>query len=321
MPMRGAISDAPAIVPGPQIDRQATATAFKRVTIREANDTAGSTPSVKPTALGDLTPGEAAQRLIEWSVTKATLSTQRLIMLGVLAGICIAFGGAFFTAVISEVSLGNGPSRLLGGVAFSLGLLLVCTSGAELSTGNCMIFAAWAARRLTFQDITRNLLISYAANAVGALVLVLLIVGSGLLQTEHGRIAAALAEAKMNLSFGQAFCRGVLCNALVCLAVWMILAGQTIPSKLLGLLFPISAFITLGFENSIANLYLLPVGLLAGAAGSLTAAVSNLIAVTLGNLVGGVGIALAFWMAYLRPETSRGSSPHLSSSGLDDDNA
>jgi formate transporter len=184
-----------------------------------------------------------------------------------------------------------------------------------------MIFAAWAARRLAFRDIARNLLISYVANAVGALVLVLLIVGSGLLQTEHGRIAAALAEAKMNLSFGQAFCRGVLCNALVCLAVWMILAGRTIPSKLIGLLFPISAFIALGFENSIANLYLLPVGLLAGAAGSLTAAVSSLIAVTLGNLVGGVGIALAFWMAYLRPETSQGCSPHPSSSGLEDNKA
>jgi formate/nitrite transporter len=147
-------------------------------------------------------------------------------------------------------------------------------------------------------------LISYTVNAAGALALVLLIARSGLLQTGHGHIAAAIAEAKINLSFEQAFCRGILCNSLVCVAVWMILAGRTIPSKLAGLIFPISAFITLGFEHSIANLHLLPVGLLAGAAGSLGAAVTNLIAVTLGNLVGGIVIALAFWMAYLRDEKS-----------------
>jgi formate/nitrite transporter FocA (FNT family) len=104
----------------------------------------------------------------------------------------------------------------------------------------------------------------------------------------------------MNLSFENAFVRGILCNALVCIAVWMILAGRTIPSKLAGLIFPISAFITLGFEHSIVNFYLLPAGLLAGAAGSLGAAVTKLVAVTLGNLVGGIAVAMAFWMAYLR---------------------
>ena len=104
----------------------------------------------------------------------------------------------------------------------------------------------------------------------------------------------------MTLSFGQAFVRGVLCNALVCIAVWMMLAARTIPAKLAALIFPISAFITLGFEHSIANLYLLPAGLLAGAAGSLKAAATNLVAVTLGNLVGGAGVALAVWAAYLR---------------------
>ena len=129
--------------------------------------------------------------------------------------------------------------------------------------------------------------------------LVLLVAGSGLLQSGHGQTAAAIAEAKMNLSFAQAFIRGILCNALVCFAVWMILAARTIPSKLAGLVLPISAFITLGFEHSIANMYLLPVGLIMGV-GSLQAACSNLLAVTLGNLVGGIAIALAFWGAYLR---------------------
>ena len=135
--------------------------------------------------------------------------------------------------------------------------------------------------------------------------------GSGLLQTGHGRVAAAIAEAKMNLGFEQAFFRGVLCNALVCVAVWLILAGRTIPSKLAGLIFPISAFITLGFEHSIANFYLLPAGLMAGAAGTLGSAFANLIAVTLGNLVGGIIVALAMWFAYLRDtKTANRTSLH-----------
>lgn len=163
-----------------------------------------------------------------------------------------------------------------------------------------MIFAAWAGGAFTSREIRRNLLISYTANAAGALALVLLMAGSGLLQAGHGRVAAAIAEGKMSLSFEQAFFRGLLCNALVCLAVWLILAGRTIPSKLAGLFLPISAFITLGFEHSIANIYLLPAGLLAGAAGSVGAACANLLAVTLGNLVGGIAVALAIWLAYLR---------------------
>jgi len=129
-----------------------------------------------------------------------------------------------------------------------------------------------------------------------------LMAGSGLLENGHGRIAAAIADAKMNLGFEQAFFRGVLCNALVCVAVWLILAGRTITSKLAGLVFPISAFITLGFEHSIANFYLLPAGLMAGATGTFGAACANLLAVTLGNLAGGILVALAVWLAYLRDD-------------------
>ena len=150
----------------------------------------------------------------------------------------------------------------------------------------------------------------------------MLIADSGLLQSEYGRTAAAIAEAKMNLGFGPAFVRGILCNALVCVAVWTMVSARTITSKLAGLIFPISAFITLGFEHSIANFYLLPTGLLAGATGSLRAALANLVAVTLGNLVGGI-VALAFWMAYLRvrtPSPSRlnpaGFSPNATGSTL-----
>jgi len=279
-----------------------------------------SAAPVKSATPDDLTPSQTAQRLVEWSTAKSVLSLDRLIVLGLLAGAFIALGGAFFTAVMAELSLSHGPSRLLGGLAFSTGLLLVCMSGAELSTGNCMIFAAWANGRFTSRDIRRNLLISYAANAVGALTLVLLVAGSGLLQTGHGRVAVAIAEAKMNLSFEQAFFRGVLCNALVCVAVWLILAGRTIPSKLAGLILPISAFITLGFEHSIANFYLLPAGLMAGAVGSLGDAGANLLAVTLGNLVGGILVALSIWLAYLR-DNMMTPSPLQSGMGISNQNA
>jgi formate/nitrite transporter FocA (FNT family) len=133
--------------------------------------------------LGDLMSAQTAQRLVEWSTAKSTLSADRLIVLGLLAGAFIAIGAAFFTGVMNVSSLGDGPARLLGGIVFSGGLLLVCASGAELSTGNCMLFTAWASRRLTLIDVGRNLLIAYAANAAGALAFAMLIAGSGLLQS------------------------------------------------------------------------------------------------------------------------------------------
>lgn len=190
-------------------------------------------------APGDLMPDHTAQKLVEWSIAKSSLCADRLIALGLLAGALIAIGGAFFTGVMDVSSLGQGPSRLLGGIVFSSGLLLVCVSGAELSTGNCMLFSAWASRRLTLAEVGRNLAISYAANVACALVFAMLIAKSGLLQSGYGHTAAAIAEAKMNLSFEHAFVRGILCNALVCIAVWTVLAARTIPSKLAGLIFPI----------------------------------------------------------------------------------
>ena len=215
--------------------------------------------------LGDFTPAQTAHQLLDWLAGKSKISTDRLVILGVLAGAFIAVGGAFFTGVMDVSSFGHGPSRLLGGVVFSCGLLLVCASGAELSTGNCLLATAWATRRITIADLGRNLAISYIANAAGALAFAMLIADSGLLRSEYGRTAAAIAEAKMNLGFGPAFVRGILCNALVCVALWMMVSARTITSKLAGLIFPISAFITLGFEHSIANFYLLTTGLLAHA--------------------------------------------------------
>lgn len=258
-------------------------------------------PAVPATAVaGDLTPKQTAEKLVEWSLAKPLLSTDRMIVLGLMAGLFIAFGGALFTAVMAEMPLAHGPARLLGGIAFAMGLLLVCMTGAELSTGNCLMVTAWAEGRLGVGQVRRVLAVSYAANAAGALALVLVMARTGLFQAAHGQVAAAIAEAKLNLSFEQAFWRGTLCNALVCLAVWLILAGRTITSKFLGLVFPIGAFVAMGFEHSIANLYLLPAGILAGARGAIADVLANLLAVTLGNLAGGAAIALTFWAVHVR---------------------
>jgi formate/nitrite transporter len=260
--------------------------------------------SAEQTSSSDLAPARTAERIVDWSVAKAALAPEHLIVLGLLAGAFIAIGGAFFTAVMAETSLGHGPSRLLGGVVFSSGLLMVSVCGAELSTGNCLMFTAWASGRISAADLGRNLAGSYTANVAGALAFAALIAAAGLLHSAPGHVAVALAEAKMNLTFEQAFVRGVLCNALVCIAVWMALATRTTASKLIALALPISAFVTLGFEHSIANVYLLAAGLLAGAAGSLKLALANLVAVTLGNIVGGLIVASAIWMAYLRGPAS-----------------
>ena len=205
---------------------------------------------------GDCAPAETVQRLLAWSKSKAGLAPDRMLVLGIMAGAFIGLGAMFFTAVMAETTLGHGPSRAVGGVAFAMGLLLVCMTGAELSTGNCMIATAWADRVIGFDAAVRILWQSYIANALGALGLAALVVATGLLDGAHGAVVAKVTEAKLALSFGQALARGILCNALVCLAVWLILAARTLPAKLFGLLMPISAFIVVGLEHSVANIYL-----------------------------------------------------------------
>ena len=250
--------------------------------------------------VADLSPSETADKLLDWSLAKSALRLDRMIALGIMAGLFIGFGGIFFTTVMIETPLGHGPTRLLGGIAFSMGLLLVCMTGAELSTGNCMIAAAWAEARLSTRATWRILGLSYAANAAGALALAGLMLASGLMHGPHGATAARIAEAKLAVPFGQTLVRAILCNVLVCLAVWLIQATRTLPAKLLGFCLPISAFVAIGFEHSIANLYLIPVGLAAGAQGSLWDATLNIAAATAGNLIGGCAVALAIWCAHLR---------------------
>ena len=249
-------------------------------------------------------PPEIAARIEASGVAKVEAPLLTTLILGVLAGVFISFGAMLYTAVITGVDAGFGPARLLGGIAFSLGLVLVVIGGAELFTGNNLIVMAWADRRITGRKLLGNWVTVYLANFVGAAATALLVHWSGILELSggaSGHTAAAIARAKAELGLGPAFIRGILCNALVCLAVWICLAAHDVAGKILAIVIPISAFVALGFEHSVANMYLIPAGMLAGADIPVASLATNLIPVTLGNIVGGSGgVAIVYWIVYCR---------------------
>ncbi|MBT5049070.1 MAG: formate/nitrite transporter family protein [Rhodospirillaceae bacterium] len=249
-------------------------------------------------------PAAIAERIEASGVSKAGLGIVQTLTLAVLAGAFIAFGAMLFTLVMTDSGLGFGPARLLGGVAFSLGLILVVIAGAELFTGNNLIIMAWADRKITTLDVLRNWTLVYAGNLIGAVATALFMSWSGTLTMGDGsvsRTALAIAQTKASLPLDQAFVRGILCNALVCLAVWLSYAAHSVSGKILAIVFPISAFVALGFEHSVANMYFVPLGMLIGDTITIGQFLGNLIAVTAGNLIGGsVLVGLVYWIAYRR---------------------
>jgi len=255
-------------------------------------------------------PAVMAHRVENTGVAKAHLPFVPLLVLSILAGAFIAFGAMVFTLAMTNHGLGLGPSRILGGLAFSLGLILVVIGGAELFTGNVLLTLGFASRKIPGPAVLRNWSISYLGNFLGALGMAFLAHRSGFMEMGGNAVAAtaiSIAEAKVALSFETAFVRGVLCNTLVCLAVWLCFASHNVIGKIFAIIFPITAFVALGFEHSIANMYFIPVGMLAAGAddmGSLTIAAyaGNLIPVTLGNIVGGgLFVALSYYLIYLHP--------------------
>lgn len=258
-----------------------------------------------PNTIDAYAPAQIAHIVENVGVAKASMPALKTLVLAVLAGAFIGFGAMFYTVAVTETGLGYGPTRLLGGVAFSLGLILVVVAGAELFTGNNLIVMAWASRRIGTGMLLRNWGLVYAGNLAGALATALFVHGSGIL--EGGAVAdtaRGIASAKLQIPFAEAFLRGMLCNTLVCLAVWLCVAAHSVSGKILAILFPITAFVALGLEHSVANMYLIPAGILAGAEGATAASVlGNLLPVTLGNIVGGSAlVALVYWVAYLREE-------------------
>jgi formate/nitrite transporter len=260
-------------------------------------------------------PREIAEKVQSLGVSKARLPFLQTAMLGVLAGAFIGLGALYFTIVASDATLGFAATRVLGGLVFSLGLILVSVGGAELFTGNNLMVMAWADGKITAAELLRNWSVVYVANAVGAVGLAVTVYLAHHGAMNGGAVGAAyvkIAAAKTALPFGEAFFKGVLCNVLVCLAVWLAMAGHTVADKILAIVFPVSAFVAAGFEHSVANMYFIPLGLLLADTVTLPATVnlaslgwsgfaSNLFAVTLGNIVGGSGmVALVYYMVYRR---------------------
>jgi formate transporter len=210
-------------------------------------------------------PKEIAERVETIGVAKARLPLISLATLGILAGGFIGLGALYFTLVTSDTSLGFAASRLLGGLAFSLGLILVVVAGAELFTGNNLLVMAWASNKITTKELIVNWIIVYLANLAGALGLVFLVVWSNHWQMNGSAVgtnAVKIAAVKAALPFWEAFFKGMVCNILVCLAVWLALAGRSVIDKIVAVIFPISAFVAAGFEHSIANMYFIPLGLM-----------------------------------------------------------
>ena len=269
--------------------------------------------AISPSPQDAYPPAQVALLVEQVGVKKATLPLIETLALGLLAGAFIAFGAMFYTLVLTGNTLGFGPGRLLGGLAFSLGLILVVVGGAELFTGNNLVVMAWAARQITTGQLARNWTLVYAANLIGALGTALMVLWSGTLELGGGAVAetaVAIAQAKVALGVTEAFFRGILCNVLVCLAVWLCFAAHDVPGKVLAIIFPISAFVALGFEHSVANMYLIPIAMLAGAEGvTAVGFLANLVPVTLGNIVGGgVFVALVYWLIYLRHDGANGAA-------------
>ncbi|MGR8933956.1 MAG: formate/nitrite transporter family protein [Gammaproteobacteria bacterium] len=268
------------------------------------------------------TPKEIAMRIEKAAVTKSALQSSRVFVLALLAGAFIAFGAAFYTIVIYNSTMSPGMTRLMGGLVFCLGLTLVVVAGAELFTGNNLLVMACVDKKITLKQLMLNWTIVFAGNFIGALGVVVLVYFSGHWQMDNGAVGAKavlIANAKVSLNFLQALSRGILCNALVCLAVWLCFAGRNVTDKIMAIVFPITAFVALGFEHSVANMYFIPAGIIAQydttvlhalrAGGNaadlshlnLSGLLTNLIPVTLGNIIGGsVFVGLVYWFIYLR---------------------
>ena len=291
-----------------------------------------------------LLPAEMALRAEKIGVSKAHMSLFTMFALGVLAGIFIALGAIFATTVTAPTMgvdpatgaplakwLPFGITKLIGGVSFCLGLILVVVAGAELFTGNNLIIMAWANRRISTSSLLRNWAIVYVGNFVGSILTVIVMLLSGQYTFGNGAVglnALNIAQVKVGYGFIQAVFLGSLCNMLVCLAVWLVFSARTTTDKILSIIFPITAFVAAGFEHSIANMYFVPIGLgikqFAGDAfwssiGSSAAnyaaltwgnfLLRNLLPVTIGNIIGGaLGVGVVYYVIYLRNKPSNNMS-------------
>lgn len=271
------------------------------------------------------TPANVADTLSKTTcVAKTTSADWKLLILGILAGIYIAFGGAISTLVGADAAkfVGVGLGRFFTGAVFSVGLMLVVIAGAELFTGNNLMLMGVLDRRVSISKVLYKWLIVFLANFIGSVLMAYLMYRTNLWKGSDfatGIGALKIATAKVNLMWMEAFIRGILCNILVCLAVWMALASRDVVGKIFAIFFPIMTFVALGFEHSVANMYFIPLGIfLKGTEAAAAAAVdttnltwshfviNNLVPVTLGNIIGGaVVVGMLYWLVYVKPETAK----------------
>jgi formate transporter len=268
-------------------------------------------------------PPDLARETADALHAKAVLPAGSLIVLGLLAGVYISFGGLFALVALggADDGLPHGVAQVLAGVVFVLGLMLVVVAGAELFTGNSLMAVNVAEGRLGVGALAKAWTIVYLANFAGSLAVVALAFWAGLhTEGEHavGQAAVAVAAQKTAISPFAALCSGILANALVCLAVWMNYSARTTTDKFFAILLPIAAFVAAGLEHSIANMFLVPFGLAVATfaenpalategvdavkLGTLStgAFLLNLAIVTVGNVIGGALVGLAYWSVYLR---------------------
>ena len=264
-------------------------------------------------SLNAYSPAEIKEAVEKVGVKKTNLPFLASLMLAVIAGGGIGLGALYYTVVVSDAALSFAAARVMGGVVFSLGLIIVLVGGAELFTGNNLIVMAWASGNVSAKEMLRNWVVVYFGNLIGALGLVILVFLSHHLDMNGGRVGLSIlntAVAKIQPDAVTLFFKGVLCNLLVCLAVWLAYAGRTVTDKIVAAILPVSAFIAAGFEHCVANMYFLPLAWLMTRTGNvpadfdasvitMTGIIHNLVPVTLGNIVGGAGLVGAmYWTIY-----------------------
>lgn len=213
----------------------------------------------------DYSPTDMATRVEQACTRKANLHWISLLMLSILAGSFISLGAEFFTLAVFDSTLSVGFTRIIGAVCFSLGLILVIVAGAELFTGNNLLIMGFASGIVTYKQVLKNWGVTYLGNFAGAISVVFLMFFTDLWKMKSfamGIKMVQIAAEKTNLTFVQGLSRGILCNALVCLAVWLCFSARFVISKIAAIIFPITAFVASGFEHSIANMYFIPMGLL-----------------------------------------------------------
>ncbi len=267
-------------------------------------------------------PKEVAEKYVGIGIIKAKLRTSKMFLLGIMAGLFIALA-AVVSNTASSVITNASAARVVSGAVFPVGLLMVLLAGSELFTGNCLMIIPVLEKKLKIREMLKNWIVVYVGNFVGAVIVALIVYYSGQLDLFGGALAVTTIKAaatKCSLTFGKAVLLGIMCNFLVCIAVWISFAADDVAGKIAGLFMPIFAFVVSGFEHSIANMYYIPAGLLAASNSDYYAAASetvtnianlsvgnfflnNLIPVTIGNIIGGmILVGCSYWFIYLKKD-------------------